>query len=198
MKISATTLAAVTFFLLASSPALAANGYWNAKGDSVWRSGYGECIHTGFWNIELAIVGCDGKVAEAAPQPEAAPLPVAKGSADTRVNFGFDRVDLEPVATTALDALVSQAGGKAAIRSARVTGHADRIGAEEYNLDLSLRRAEAVADYLGRNAGVDPQAIDVAGRGESEPLVGCDGERGSALISCLAPNRRVEVMLDLF
>jgi OOP family OmpA-OmpF porin len=119
-------------------------------------------------------------------------------TADAKVNFGFDRADLDATATAAIDTLVGQAKSKGSIKSVRVTGHADRIGTEEYNLDLSLRRASAVGDYLTQNAGIDAQSIELAGKGESQPLVGCEGVRGAALVNCLAPNRRVEVVLDLF
>ncbi|MBT8430640.1 MAG: OmpA family protein, partial [Gammaproteobacteria bacterium] len=198
--IRATYLAAAAASLLAVSQAQAAEGYWNAKGDSVWRSGSGECLHTGFWQPAMAIIGCDGKVAEvAAPEPMPAPAPApAMSTADATVNFGFDRADLDAAATAAIDTLVGQAKSKGSIKSVRVTGHADRIGTEEYNLDLSLRRAGAVGDYLTRNAGIDAQSIELAGKGESQPLVGCEAVRGAALINCLAPNRRVEVVLDLF
>ena len=64
-------------------------------------------------------------------------------------------------------------------------------------MDLSLRRAGSVSDYLIQRSGVDPQAIEIGGRGEAEPLVACEGERGAAAIRCLAPNRRVDVILDL-
>ena len=200
MKIRATYIAAVVASVLAvSQQAQAADGYWNEKGGSVWRSGAGECIHTGFWQPAMAIVGCDGKVAEE-PQPEpvaAAPEP-AMVSTDGKVGFGFDSADLDAEATAAVDTLVGEAKSKGGIKSVRVTGHADRIGTEEYNLDLSLRRAGAVGDYLTQKAGVDAQAIELAGKGESQPLVGCEGVRGAALVNCLAPNRRVEVVFDLF
>ena len=200
MKIRATYIAALAASLLPVSLQAQANeGYWNEKGGSVWRSGAGECVHTGFWQPEMAIVGCDGKVAEE-PQPEplaAAPAP-AVTSMDAKVNFGFDRADLDATATAAIDTLVGEAKSKGGIKSVRVTGHADRIGTEEYNLDLSLRRAGAVSDYLTQNAGIDAQSVELAGKGESQPLVGCEGVRGAALINCLAPNRRVEVVFDLF
>ena len=200
MKIRVTYLAAVAASLLAVSQAQAAEGYWNEKGGSVWRSGAGECVHTGFWKPVMAIVGCDGKVAEAAaPEPMAAQAPApAVSAADATVNFGFDRADLDATATAAIDTLVGQAKSQGSIKSVRVTGHTDRIGTEEYNLDLSLRRANSVGDYLTQNAGIDAQAIELAGKGESQPLVGCEGIRGAALVDCLAPNRRVEIVLDLF
>ena len=199
MKTRATYLAAVVASLLAVSQAQAATTGTGTR--RVVRSGAVapvNAIHTGFWNMDMAIVGCDGKVAEAAPEPVAAPAPVAMPSMDAKVGFGFDRADLDATATAAIDTLVSEGRSKGNIRSVKVTGHADRIGTEDYNLDLSLRRASAVGDYLTQNAGIDAQSVELAGKGESQPLVGCDGVRGAALVECLAPNRRVEIILDLF
>jgi len=203
MKFFGTSLAVVFAAVFGASQAQAAEGYWNEAGGSVWMSGYGECIHTGYWTPEMAIVGCDGKMAEqAAPAPVAepapAPAPVAVSTANATVNFGFDRADLDQNATAAIDTLVRQAKAAGGIKAVRLTGHADRIGTEEYNLDLSLRRASSVSDYLVQRAGVDPQAIEIAGKGESQPLVGCEGIRGAAAIKCLAPNRRVDIDMDVF
>lgn len=179
----------------------AEDGYWFSSAGEVVRSGFGECWHTGYWAADMSIVGCDGKVA-AAPAPVAEPEPVPKPapavtSAEATVNFGFDKADLDADAMAAIDTLVSDARSRGAIRAVRLTGHADRIGTEDYNMDLSLRRAGSVSDYLIQRGGVDPQAIEIGGRGEAEPLVGCEGERGAAAIRCLAPNRRVDVILDL-
>jgi OOP family OmpA-OmpF porin len=55
-----------------------------------------------------------------------------------------------------------------------------------------------VGDYLERNAGISSQAIEIGGKGEAEPLVGCEGVRGTAAIECLAPNRRAEIVFDVF
>lgn len=189
--------------LLGLSPVHA--GYWHDSSGTVWRNSYGECWRTGYWTPEMIIVGCDGKVAaEAAPDSMAEPMPVAKPMptamvpAEATVNFGFDRADLDRTATQAVDTLLQEARAKGRIKAVRLTGHADRIGTEEYNLDLSLRRASAVSDYLVQRAGVDPQAVEIAGKGESQPLVACEGSYGAAAIRCLAPNRRVDVVLDLF
>ncbi|SEA99351.1 OmpA family protein [Rubrimonas cliftonensis] len=75
-----------------------------------------------------------------------------------------------------------------------MTGHADRLGSKTYNLELSLKRAEAVAAYLRNEVGLPVGSIGVAAMGEARPLVGCPTENGDALKACLAPNRRVEVV----
>lgn len=196
MKFRGTMLAVAAASMLSATQVQAAEGYWNEAGGSVWRSGSGECLHTGFWSMDMAIVGCDGKVAEMAAEPVAAPA--AMSSATASINFGFDSADLDPASQAAVDSLLQQVKSSGNVKAVRLTGHTDRIGTEEYNLDLSLRRASAVSDYLTQNAGVDPQMIEISGKGESQPMVDCEGVRGAAAIECLAPNRRVQVDLDVF
>ena len=78
-----------------------------------------------------------------------------------------------------------------------VTGHADRIGSDEYNMGLSQRRASAVADYMV-SKGVAAGSISSMGKGESEPVVECTNEPSwKALIECLRPNRRVVVQYPI-
>jgi outer membrane protein OmpA-like peptidoglycan-associated protein len=67
-----------------------------------------------------------------------------------------------------------------------VYGHTDNIGTDEYNLDLSERRAEAVRDYLVE-AGIEARIIDTQGFGKSQPLVPGTDE------AARAKNRRVEL-----
>lgn len=67
-----------------------------------------------------------------------------------------------------------------------VIGHTDRVGPVEYNDTLSLRRAERVRrDFVGR--GIPSSAINVAGRGEREPVVSTADEVNEPR------NRRVEI-----
>jgi len=51
-----------------------------------------------------------------------------------------------------------------------VIGHTDRLAADDYNDRLSLQRAGRVRDELVR-LGIPPGRIQIAGRGEREPLV---------------------------
>ena len=73
-------------------------------------------------------------------------------------------------------------------------GHTDRLGNEDYNKKLSVKRAEAVKSYLVSAKGVDPSNVFVDGKGETDPVTGttCRG-KGSKLIACLQPDRRVEI-----
>ncbi len=69
-----------------------------------------------------------------------------------------------------------------------VVGHTDSVGGAAYNLDLSSRRASAVAAILVGN-GVSPGRIRTVGRGENEPIATNLTPEGRAR------NRRVEIII---
>lgn len=67
-----------------------------------------------------------------------------------------------------------------------VAGHTDNVGSANYNLQLSERRARAVADYLA-SLGVERSRMRVMGFGFERPITSNDTEEGRA------QNRRVEI-----
>ena len=67
-----------------------------------------------------------------------------------------------------------------------VTGHADRVGSNAYNDELSLRRARQVREFLV-SAGITEHQIEVIARGEREPLVPTPDNVSESR------NRRVEI-----
>lgn len=66
-----------------------------------------------------------------------------------------------------------------------IAGHTDNVGSPAYNLDLSRKRAQSVADYLIAN-GLNPKRLKVKGYGERLPISSNDTDEGRQL------NRRVE------
>lgn len=72
-----------------------------------------------------------------------------------------------------------------------IMGHADSDGPDDYNLDLSRRRAIAVADLLVAR-GVQPGRLVVDGYGESRPIASNATPQGKA------QNRRVEILIRPF
>jgi len=78
-----------------------------------------------------------------------------------------------------------------------ISGHADVIGAAEYNQALSEKRAEAVRSYVVSN-GVDASKIQIVAFGETMPVKTCAVVKDRReQIACLAPNRRVTVEIKL-
>jgi len=67
-------------------------------------------------------------------------------------------------------------------------GHTDATGSEEYNLDLSKKRAQSVANYLATQ-NVNPTRFTIMGYGESQPIASNETVEGRA------QNRRVEVAI---
>lgn len=143
--------------------------------------------------------GCAGMLKEA-PVP-ATPAPVAGGERHTLsadALFAFDKSgldDIRPEGHVQLDRLARelQSGAPGDSRIA-VIGYADRLGTDDYNQALSQRRADTVREYLV-SRGVAAGTITAQGRGNSAPLAQCNAVARTALIACLAPDRRVEVVI---
>ncbi len=72
--------------------------------------------------------------------------------------------------------------------SIEVVGHTDSTGSHSYNMSLSQRRAQSVADYLLAQ-GVDSTRLSTRGMGPDQPVASNDNAEGRA------QNRRVEVTL---
>jgi outer membrane protein OmpA-like peptidoglycan-associated protein len=100
------------------------------------------------------------------------------------VLFGFDKYDIQPQARTSLDNLV-QILNKYPDTNIEIHGHTDSQGSDKYNMQLSERRAKAVAGYL-KQKNIDGKRLTTKAFGETMPLYSNDTEEGRA------KNRRVE------
>lgn len=212
------TGAAVAFALaaLAGTTQAAVPGYVSDSSNQVWTSPYGLCWKTTDWTPEKAAAPCDAvrqvsapvppPVAVAPPPPVAAAAPeptplvtpppppvIEQISLSSDVLFEFDKADLRPSGQQKLDEIADRLKG-ANVQLINMIGHADRIGNEKYNQQLSQKRAEAVKTYLSQK-GVEESKVRTEGRGEAQPVTGdqCKGQTGAKLISCLQPDRRVDV-----
>lgn len=83
------------------------------------------------------------------------------------VYFAFDDSSVQPSERDRLSANVTCIEGTKG-KNVYLFGHTDSSGTEEYNIALSERRAQAVADYMSR-LGTDPARMQVVPKGEIEP-----------------------------
>ena len=104
-----------------------------------------------------------------------------------KILFAFSKSDLSDSAKMNLDKLAT-ALTNYPNTNIEIQGHTDSRGTEEYNMGLSLRRANSVRDYL-ESQGIDGSRMTVKGYGESAPAYSNDTPEG------MAQNRRVEFLI---
>ena len=92
---------------------------------------------------------------------------------------------LKPEGKAKLDDLTSKMGG-INLEVIIAVGHTDSDGSDAYNQKLSVRRAEAVKDYL-TSKGVEKNRVYTEGKGEKQPVADNKTKEGKA------KNRRVEI-----
>ena len=120
----------------------------------------------------------------AAPLAAAAPAP--KTLTLEGANFDFDKSFIRQADVTNLDQDVATLKEWGDVK-VEVAGHTDSIGTDDYNMGLSLRRANAVRDYL-IGKGIAAENLTTKGYGESQPVA--DNQTAEGRFK----NRRVELV----
>jgi outer membrane protein OmpA-like peptidoglycan-associated protein len=106
---------------------------------------------------------------------------------DSGILFEVNKSDLQAQAQTNLQKMATILN-KYEDTKILIEGHTDNTGSDQYNLDLSNRRAQSVANYLsGQN--VNPTRFTTQGYGESQPIA------DNTTVEGRAQNRRVEVAI---
>ncbi|MBN2071209.1 MAG: OmpA family protein [Candidatus Krumholzibacteriota bacterium] len=106
---------------------------------------------------------------------------------DSGILFDVDKAALQPVARTELEKLALILN-KYSDTNILIEGHTDATGSEEHNMELSRKRAEAVAAQLAA-VQVDPLRFTLIGYGEIQPVATNETEAGRRA------NRRVELAI---
>ncbi len=186
--------------------------YLDDRQDSVVKSGFGLCWHTGFGPPPASSPECDpnyvaaaapavvtpppvppAKVAVLAPPPAVIPA-AQKVTLDADTLFDFDKATLRPAGRDALDSFVGKLKDISP-ETIMTIGHADRIGTDRYNQHLSEQRVGTVKSYMV-SKGVEANRIYTEGKGETQPVTkagDCVGPKSAKIIACLQPDRRVEI-----
>ena len=116
-------------------------------------------------------------------------IPVSHIRYESTVLFGFDQFLLQPNAEPVVRDLAKVILQDTALRSFLIVGHTDSVGADEYNVSLSKKRAFTVAASL-QAAGVNPRYIHIIPMGKEQPFATNSTPDGRKL------NRRVEFFIS--
>lgn len=106
---------------------------------------------------------------------------------DSGLLFGFDSYSISEATRKNLDNM-AEVLKDYEDTDILIEGHTDSVGDEQYNQNLSEKRAEAVSDYL-RQHKVKRKRLRTVGYGENQPIASNDDQAGQKL------NRRVEVVI---
>jgi outer membrane protein OmpA-like peptidoglycan-associated protein len=136
-----------------------------------------------FTGMSASLLACAAS-AQTTSQPSATPV-VQKVSVKGTAHFDFDRASLNTDEGAKLMAEV-RSMKNVTWQTISVTGHADSVGPDEYNEQLSARRAREVQDFL-LDKGVKPEKIRLEAQGEKAPIADNTTAPGRA------QNRRVEI-----
>jgi outer membrane protein OmpA-like peptidoglycan-associated protein len=106
---------------------------------------------------------------------------------DSGILFDTNSSELKPAAKTNLANLATSLQNNPQT-NILIVGHTDSTGTAEYNLNLSVRRAESVKTYIVSNS-VAASRLSTSGKGKTEPIATNTTPEGRA------QNRRVEIVI---
>ncbi|MFD2872806.1 OmpA family protein [Mucilaginibacter ximonensis] len=106
---------------------------------------------------------------------------------DSGILFDVDKTDLKAAARSNLDKLAASLQNNPQT-NITIIGHTDTTGTADHNMDLSIRRAQAVKSYLTAD-NVSGSRLTTMGKGSTEPIA------SNATASGRAQNRRVEIVI---
>jgi len=113
--------------------------------------------------------------------------PLALERATLYFNFKFNSAAVDDDATDYLNGLAVALRDNQNL-TIRLVGHTDNVGSEEFNMDLSIQRAQSLKNYLVRH-GIDAYRVTVDGKGMTNPLYDNKTAQGRE------KNRRVELTI---
>lgn len=138
----------------------------------------------------LAITGTAPPPPEAEPPPEPEQKRVEvrdnKIVINEKVQFELDSAKIKSESHSLLQEVAQVIKDNPHIKKIEVEGHASSDGGDQYNKNLSDRRAKAVMKYLTSDGGIDKAMLQAKGYGEERPIADNETEDGRI------KNRRVE------
>ena len=116
--------------------------------------------------VRLLGAAADGEAKRVAPVRK-----TQRKSVAVPVRFSFGSAEMTPEDAARIDAVATAIKRLPLERVVVIEGHTDAHGSAQYNLDLSLKRANAVRDYLIAQHGIAAGKLVARGFGHSVPIV---------------------------
>jgi outer membrane protein OmpA-like peptidoglycan-associated protein len=197
-----------------AADSLYVDGYAKNSSGETWTSSSGECVRTRYEDSQELLASCGyervvTETVEVDNQPAGAGVAVVEETAVMKdgavlaassaivaetfienLEFGFDSDKLSAADQAELDGVIVKLDQyrqllRDNVAHVNVIGYTDSRGADAYNMKLSERRAQTVADYLEGHGKVRPEVLRVSGKGEADPIGDNNTDEGRRL------NRRV-------
>ncbi len=116
----------------------------------------------------------------------------AISSKPVSINFNTGQSALSENAKTIIDIQFAETAKIFGNSKVRIEGNTDNVGKRQMNINLSKKRAQAVADYLQNAYNMDPNRFIIVGNGPDKPVKGCESNAND---ECKAKNRRTDFQL---
>ena len=88
---------------------------------------------------------------------------------ELKVEFDFDKDNVKPEYKDDIKRVADFLQANPAFKGT-IVGGSDAVGSDEYNMELSIRRADNVKKYIVDNFGIDPARLKTVGFGKSDPV----------------------------
>ncbi len=213
MKLNKTTMntmiatALLGFMGAASAQGVPASydGYLIDSSTRAVKDSSGQCVRTSSWTPSSWHPDCNAPIMPRPAVVEAPVMPVpvqpvpqptqptAQSNLAQTVNFDFDSSRISEGEAQKLVGLVRDMQSMGASYTVIIDGHTDPVGSDSYNMALSKRRADSVAQFM-RSQGLDVSGYSLNARGETELKVNCPAGKG--MRECNRENRRVEIRVN--
>ena len=163
-------------------------------------SKFGNCVVTK-WSAKDDVCGAPkpAKVVEVVRPAPVAPQAVTKLAREQlTIYFGFNKDVLIPESKAKLDQIAEAVNQSPKVTKVDIVGYTDSIGMAKYNDKLSIRRADAVKNYLDKKSHIPVSVVGLRGLGSKDQVSsGCDKlKTRKAKIACKARDRRTEIEFE--
>ncbi len=154
-----------------------------------WRSSiFTGAIQSATANLTGPSYAAEASKTFSAPTAEAKNAP-AIATKPISINFPSGKYQLDENAKTIIDLQFADVAKSFANSRVRIEGNTDNVGSKASNMELSRKRAQAVADYLASQYRIDKNRFVIIGNGPDKPVPGCEQNQDD---DCKAKNRRTD------